>query len=81
MSNLPLCAFGPGGEYRRYWPENAAALPVEPALPTAAEEARKDGLQAPLVSLGPDGIHWVKKPQPANPTLRHSSGSRVAIRP
>lgn len=59
----PLCQFGPGGEYRKVYPASAKPLSEPEATLSSkgfAKLAKDLGLELPLVSIGPAGIHWQK---------------------
>ena len=66
MTNPPICQFGPGGEFVRPWPPSAQ--PIQPAADVEAtgaelaQDAARQGLETPLVSVGPAGIDWQDQP-------------------
>lgn len=61
MTNIPLCQFGPGGDYVTVWPDDSEPLAQENLQPTIADVAREMGMEPPLVSVGPEGIQWHKR--------------------
>jgi len=64
MEQAPLCQFGPGGEYSRSWPESEKPYvsSCDPAPgDLIASQAERMGLQAPLVSVGPQPIQWTRR--------------------
>jgi len=86
MSDQPICQFGPGGEFVRPWPPSAS--PLRPAQPAQADgkqlqqQAAQDGLEAPVVSLGPDGIQWQAKDVDVTAKIEHpvASAARYLVR-
>jgi len=60
MRQVPLCQFGPGGDFVKAWPDYAAAVrSADEVCRATAEQASE--MEPPLVSVGPEGIRWQKK--------------------
>ena len=54
--DMPLCQFGPGGDFVRTWPAGCRPLPAVSESPSSPRAAASMDESVPLVALGPAGI-------------------------
>src|ERR1035437_9023444 len=79
MVNVPVCLFGPGGDFVNIWPESCEPMVVAPTRSEVSvlDLAKRLGLQAPLVSVGPSGIAWERIPSESLERVIRAASART----